>query len=227
MDFEDFTDTPRKQGMIAGTIFFMLVFPIYFGIMPTLVADEMIESGSSGISSSWSVSFVEIDIIQTDSQTLGDGESYDSFFDLMTEMNIGYVELNVDCNDNDDPGPGFTDSVDGSSDVSQVEGTFLDQTENGMCGGGGDNGFTMRWDVTDNYTGANYTASDMSESELREMWTDGGLGRGTWSATITADISSPPSPLGSIIDSDEEYEIIWTAVTYQLVMSPIIDDVET
>jgi hypothetical protein len=67
----------------------------------------------------------------------------------------------------------------------------------------------------------------MSESELREMWTDGGLGRGTWSATITADISSPPSPLGSIIDSDEEYEIIWTAVTYQLVMSPIIDDVET
>ena len=81
----------------------------------------------------------------------------------------------------------------------------------------------MRWDVADNYTGANYTASDMSESELREMWADGGLGRGTWAATITAHISSPPGPLGSIVDNDEDYEIIWTAVTYELVLTPVVE----
>ena len=52
------------------------------------------------------------------------------------------------------------------------------------------------------------------------------MGRGTWAATITADISSPPSPLGSIVDSDEEYDITWTAMTYELVLQPVIE-VET
>ncbi len=222
MDFADFTDTPRKQGMLAGTIFFMLIFPIYFGMMPGLVEDEIIGGGSAGISASWSVSFIETEITENEVQTLGDGDTYDTFFDLMTEMNIGYVELEVNCNDNDEAGPGFTDSVEGSSDVSQVEGEFTDQNEDGACGGN-DNGFNMRWDVTESYTGGNYTASDMSENELREIWTDGGLGRGTWSATITAEINSPPSPLGSIVDSDEEYEIRWTAVIYEVVLQPIVE----
>ena len=223
MDFNDFVDTPRKQIMLAGTAFFLLIFPIYFAVMPTLIGDDLVSGGSNGISADWEVSFIETPISLTESINLGDGDTHDTFFDLMTEMNIGYVELNVDCNDNDDPGPGFTDSVDGSSDVSQVEGEFDDQDEDGVCGGGGDNGFTMRWDVADNYTGANYTASDMSESELREMWADGGLGRGTWAATITAHISSPPGPLGSIVDNDEDYEIIWTAVTYELVLTPVVE----
>ena len=49
------------------------------------------------------------------------------------------------------------------------------------------------------------------------------MGRGAWAATITAHISSPPSPLGSIVDSDEEYDITWTAVTYELVLQPVVD----
>jgi hypothetical protein len=208
--------------MLAGTAFFLLIFPIYFAVMPTLIGDDLVSGGSNGISADWEVSFIETPISLTESINLGDGDTHDTFFDLMTEMNIGYVELDIDCNDNDDPGPGFTDSVDGSSDVSQVEGEFADQDDNGVCGNG-ENGFTMRWDVTDNYTGANFTAIDMSESELREMWTDGELGRGTWGATITAHISSPPSPLGSIVDNDEDYEIIWTAITYELVLTPVVE----
>ena len=94
-----------------------------------------------------------------------------------------------------------------------------------MCSGG-DSGFTLRWDVTANYSGVNITVSGMSESEIRAMWNDGGQGRGTWAATITADISSPPSPLGSIVDSDEEYEITWTAMTYELMLQPVVE-VET
>ena len=225
MDFEDLVNTPRKMRILGISVAFMLAFPLYFQLMPSLLDDDMIGGGSSGPSGDWEVGFAETPIILQESLVMGDEDTHDTFFDVMSELNIGYVELDVDCNDNDDPGPGFTDSVEGSSDVSQVEGEFVDQTDDGVCGGG-DTGFTMRWDVTDNYTGANYTASDMSESELREMWTDGGLGRGTWSATITAEINSPPSPLGSIIDSDEEYEIIWTAVTYELVLQPVID-VET
>ena len=225
MDFADLTDTPRKQSMLGGTIFFMLVFPIYFGIMPTLVADEMVENGSTGISTSWSVSFIETDIVQSESQTLGDGDTYDSFFDIMSEENIGVVIFEVSCMDNDEPGPGFTDSVDGQSDVSQVEGFFEDQTNQGDCGMGG--GFEMIWYPTNNYTGDDYTF-DGTEDDLREMWNSNDYGLGTWAATITANIETNPVPVfGEVLDSDEEYQITWTAITYQLEITPIVDDVDT
>jgi len=163
----------------------------------------------------WAVSFDENTSIFEESVILGDEESYKSTTRSflkeqgMGGINIGYVEFAVDCDDTDDLTSGFTDSVEGSSDVSQVEGQFADQDGDGLCGDG-DNGFKIRWDVTPNYIGADYNASNMSESELREMWTDGGWGRGTWSVTITADINS------ALLDSGEEYKIIWTWVTYEV-----------
>ena len=225
MDFADLTDTPRKQSMLGGTIFFMLVFPIYFGIMPTLVADEMIESGSSGISASWSVSFIETDIVQSETQTLADGETYDSFFDLMSEEKLGIIIFEVSCMDNDEPGPGFTDTVDGQSDISQVEGMFEDQVNQGDCGMGG--GFEMIWYPTNNYTGEDYTF-DGTENDLRNIWDSNGNGLGTWAASITANIETNPVPVfGEVLDSDEDFQITWTAITYQLDITPIIDDVDT
>jgi hypothetical protein len=225
MDFADLTDTPRKQSMLGGTIFFMLVFPIYFGIMPTLVADEMTESGSSGISASWSVSFIETDIVQSETQTLADGETYDSFFDLMSEEKIGIIIFEVSCMDNDEPGPGFTDTVDGQSDISQVEGMFEDQVNQGDCGMGG--GFEMIWYPTNNYTGEDYTF-DGTENDLRNIWDSNGNGLGTWAASITANIETNPVPVfGEVLDSDEDFQITWTAITYQLDITPIIDDVDT
>ena len=221
MDFTDLTDTPRKQSMLAGTIFFMLIFPIYFAIMPTLVADEMIESGSSGISASWSVSFEETEITQIESETLSDGDTYDSFFDVMTESNIAYIMIEISCMDNDEPGPGFTDSADAKSDVSQVEGEFEDQENNGDCGMGG--GLEMIWYSTENYTGDNYTFEG-TENELSDTWSSNGEGVGTWAVTLTANIETNPVPVfGEVLDSDEDYEITWTVVTYELIIIPLID----
>ena len=116
--------------------------------------------------------------------------------------------------DNDDPGTGFTDSVDGVSDLSDLEG-IEDQTASGACSGGGDGGFTMRWDVTENYTGAEYTEENMTEGEIRDLWSDGGKGRGSWAASITATIETAPFA-GELIDNDEDFEITWTAVHYNL-----------
>ena len=221
MDFTDLTDTPRKQSMLAGTIFFMLIFPIYFAIMPTLVADEMIESGSSGISASWSVSFEETEITQIESETLSDGDTYDSFFDVMTESNIAYIMIEISCMDNDEPGPGFTDSADAKSDVSQVEGEFEDQENNGDCAMGG--GIEMIWYSTQNYTGDNYTFEG-TENELRDTWSSNSEGVGTWAVTLTANIETNPVPIfGEVLDSDEDYEITWTVVTYELIIIPLID----
>ncbi len=225
MDFEDLFNTPKKMRIAGISLAFMLAFPLYFHLVPTLLDDEMLRGGSSGPSGDWEVGFAETPIILQETQLLGDGDTHDTFFDVASELNIGYIELNIDCNDNDDPGPGFTDSAEGTSDVSGVVGEFEDQSGDGMCSGG-NSGFTLRWDVTENYSGVNVTVSGMSEKEINAMWNDGGQGRGTWAATITADISSPPSPLGQIVDSDEEYEITWTAMTYELILQPVVE-VET
>ncbi|MBV44158.1 MAG: hypothetical protein CMA54_05210 [Euryarchaeota archaeon] len=219
MDFQDLVDTPQKIKTLAGTVAFLVIFPVYFAAMPSLIDEDLVGGGSSGLVGTLSVSFEESEISLTESVVLGDGESHDTFFDLMAEMEVfvGYVELAVSCFDNDDPGPGFTDSVEGTSDLNDLDG-LEDQTAEGQCSGG-DSGFTIRWDLTENYSGEGYTEENENEDEIRERWNDGGLGRGTWAATITADISSPPAPIvGQIIDSDEEFDVTWTAVTFTVVI---------
>ena len=39
---------------------------------------------------------------------------------IETELSIGYVQLEISCFDNDEAGPGFTDTVDGESDLSEL-----------------------------------------------------------------------------------------------------------
>ena len=220
MDFQDLVDSPQKVKTLAGSVAFMVVFPIYFAVLPSLI-DEDISGGSSpGLSGSINVIFEESEITLSESVTLGDGESHDTFFDLMLDYEriLGYVELQVLCFDGDDPGPGFTDSVDGASDLSDLDG-IEDQSDSGECSGGGGGGFSMRWDVTENYTGESYTSENMSENEIRNIWVDSGKGRGTWLATITASIEAAPIA-GGFIDDDEEFEITWTAVHYNLTIEP-------
>ena len=217
MDFQDLIDTPRKVKTLAGTVVFLLAFPIYFEAMPSLIDEDISGGGSSGLTGTLLVSFEEFETTSSESVTLGDGENYDTFFvfeSIETGLSIGFVELQISCFDNDDPGPGFTDTVEGESDLSDLEG-IEDQTADGACSGGGGGGFTIRWDVTENYTGADYTEDEMSESEIREIWSDNGKGRGTWAATITATIEAAPVA-GGFIDDDEEYEISWTAVYFDL-----------
>ena len=44
-------------------------------------------------------------------------------------------------------------------------------------------------------------------------------GRGAWIATITADIEAVPVPIaGEAIDDDEDFDITWTAVSYNLII---------
>ena len=58
MDFEDLVNTPRKIRMLSISVAFLLAFPIYFQIMPSLIDDEMMGGGASGPSGKWTVGFV-------------------------------------------------------------------------------------------------------------------------------------------------------------------------
>ena len=223
MDFQDLVDTPQKVKTLAGTLVFLVAFPVYFEVLPSLIDDDISGGGSSGLSGSLAVSFEESTTSLSESVTLGDGDSHDSFFDLMTEstLSIGYVELEVSCTDNDDPGPGFTDTVEGVSDLVDVEGYASghveDQSADGSCSGGGNGGFSIRWDITPNYTGEGYTEEDLNENEIRQLWDAEGRGMGSWIATITASIEAAPVA-GSFIDDNEDFDITWTAVFFELII---------
>ncbi len=219
MDFQDLVDTPQKVKTLAGTVIFLVAFPIYFQALPSLIGDEVSIGGSSGQSGSLQVIFEESENTLSESVVLSDGETYDSFFDLILEdeVNLGYVEIEVSCVDNDDPGPGFTDSAEGQSDLSGVEGVE-DKNAEGDCAGGGGGGFSIRWDIIENYTGSGYTEEEMSEGEIRERWDDGGKGRGSWILEITASIDTAPIA-GGLIDNDEEFDITWTAVFFTILIS--------
>jgi len=221
-------DSPRKIGMLAGSLVFMLLFPLYFAWMP--LADESLVSGGSGGQGEWLVSFNESEVIFEESTVLEDGDTHITEFIVgiedLEEMEIGFVELEVQCNDNDDPGPGFSDSVEGVSDLMDVEGydsgNIQDQSVEGECMGG-NGGFTMRWDVTTNYTGESFSITS-SQKTISETWNDGGFGIGIWSATLTAEVNSAPV-VGQIVDSDEGFDIIWRMVTYEVIIeAPLADD---
>ncbi|MBT86118.1 MAG: hypothetical protein CMA62_01175 [Euryarchaeota archaeon] len=228
MGIQDMLDSPRKIGMLSGSLVFMLLFPLYFAWMP--LADESLVSGGSGGQGEWLVSFSESEVIFEESTVLEDGDTHITEFIVgiedLEEMEIGFVELEVQCNDNDDPGPGFSDSVEGVSDLMDVEGhdsgNIQDQSAEGECMGG-NGGFTMRWDVTPNYTGESFSITS-SQKTISETWNDGGFGIGIWSATLTAEVNSAPV-VGQIVDSDEGFDIIWRMVTYEVIIeAPLADD---
>ena len=120
----DMLDSPRKIGMAAGTVAFMFLFPMYFAWMP--LADENLVNGGSSGQGEWLVSFSESESIFEESTVLEDGDTHMTEFIVgmedLGDMEIGFIELVVQCNDNDDPGPGFSDSVEGVSDLLDVEG---------------------------------------------------------------------------------------------------------
>ena len=48
MDFEDLVNTPRKMRILGISVAFMLAFPLYFQLVPSLLDDDMLVGGSSG-----------------------------------------------------------------------------------------------------------------------------------------------------------------------------------
>ncbi len=57
MDLAEMFQDRRSQAMLGGSIVFMLIFPIYFAMVPGLVGLD--DASSSVASGNWSVSFVE------------------------------------------------------------------------------------------------------------------------------------------------------------------------
>ena len=184
---QEFFQDRRNQAMFGGSVLFMLIFPIYFSLVPSLVGLD--DAGVSDASGTWSVSFTEESFTQTENTgELGDGESFDSIFLLTEDMiganrNVASVTIEVSCTDNDDVG--FNDGGSGDSDLVGVSGELQDQSGSGDCGGG--NAFSLTWNIVEGYDGVAYE-DEAKMSDITARWSDNESARGDWLVGITAEV---------------------------------------
>ncbi len=218
-EFRQWLETPRNMQTFALSIVFMIIFPVYFAWAPSLLGESVIGSDSSGPSGEWTIKFEQENITTEDVVTLGDGEEHLSVFPIEDHpegKTLARITAEIVCNDNDDPGPGFQDSGDAEGDSQDVNGEFEDESIVGDCDG---DPFSISWDVVEGFDGAE-TTKTATKSDLEAEFSDGGLGRGEWSLTLTAEISNLPTPVGNVVDNDEEFTITWTATWFVLDMTP-------
>jgi len=217
--FEKLFSSQRAITILVVSVVFAIIFPAYFSFMASNSDD--LGGASSGAKGKWQVDFIQDNITSDETMNLADGEQGDYFFELDSgEMMIGFVEITVSCNDNDDPGPGFTDSVDVTTDFSGVEGTPDDETGSGSCNGDAVS-FTIQ--ITPEWDGSSYIADGVSKSNIEAQWNDGGNGTGEWLTSVILDVSSP-GPLGGIVDSDEDVTVSWRVAVYSLEITAVAED---
>ena len=202
------------------SIVFAIIFPAYFSVMAN--SADAAGGSASGAKARWQVNFIQDNLTSEETMNLGNNEQGDYYFDLDSgDMMIGYVEITVSCMDNDDPGPGFTDSVDVQTDFSGVEGTPDDESGSGSCNGDAVS-FTVQ--ITPGWDGSSYIADDVSRNEIEEKWTDGGNGPGEWLTSVTLEVNNFPTPVGGIVDSDEDVTVSWRAVLYTLEITAVAEE---
>jgi len=202
------------------SVVFAIVFPAYFSIMAN--GADGAGGDATGAKGQWQVNFVQDNLTSEETMNLGDGEQGDFFFDLDSgDMMIGYVEITVSCNDNDDQGPGTNDDVDVTTDFSEVEGAPDDESGSGSCNGDAVS-FTIQ--ITPDWDGSSYIADGVSKNDIEAQWTDGGNGTGEWLTSVTLDVNSVAGPLSGIVDSDEDVTVSWRAVLYTLDITAVAEE---
>jgi hypothetical protein len=216
--------TQRAITMVVVSLMFAIAFPAYFSVMGGMV--EVMDGGSSGASGNWQVNFTTTVSEISDSAMLSDGETNEWTYEL-DRSNLGddemiaFVNITVSCNDNDDPGLGFTDSVDAEMDVSGVEGGFEDDAGSGNCNG---DAVDFSYAVTSDWSGAPYMVEDVSRNDILAMWDDGGNGTGEWLCSVTLEVNSNPLLGPLLADNDEEVTVTWAVTTYTVEITAMADE---
>ena len=218
---EKLFSSQRAITILVISVVFAITFPAYFSFMASNSGD--LGGASSSAKGKWQVDFIQDNITSDETMNLGDGEQGDYFFELDSgDMMIGFVEITVSCNDNDDPGPGFTDNVDVSTDLSGVEGTPDDESGTGSCNG---DAVSFTIEITPEWDGSTYIADGVSKSDIESQWNDGGNGTGEWLTSVIVNVNNGPTgPLGPIIDGDEDVTVSWRVAVYSLEITAVAEE---
>jgi len=219
---EKLFSSQRAITILVISVVFAITFPAYFSFMASNSGD--LGGASSSAKGKWQVDFIQDNITSDETMNLGDGEQGDYFFELDSgDMMIGFVEITVSCNDNDDQGPGTNDDVDVTTDFSGVEGTPDDESGSGSCFG---DAVTFTIEITPEWDGSPYIADGVSKNDIEAQWNDGGNGTGEWLTSVTMNVNTEPlvggiNPIG---DEDEDVTVSWRVAVYSLEIKAVAEE---
>lgn len=206
------------------TVVFAIIFPVYFMAMAGSM--DAASGNSSGAKGEWEVNFTESTLTFEETASLSDGETLDSFYELADDMldegqQVAFVNVTVQCNDNDDLGvPTTRDAVDATLDPSGAEGEFSEQSDGGICNGGDPAAF-FSYEIAANYSATTYIVSGVSKQSILDGWDDMGQARGEWLCSVTMDVNTAGPIGGGLLDNDEDVTVSWSVTVFTVEVSAV------
>ena len=229
--FEDLKNNRDKQIMAISIVFFVLAFPIYFGLAAA-GAD-----GSAGLNEvnmyevTGELSFIELaagDEFIADGETLTIDDLSTDSIDGAEDLNIVGVILSLEYTEAEEGGDGplcpgggnAADTITGTTMHGEYNET-VSGSNDGSSGGHNVESFWINTSIVDNVV-------VMSKAEIISMIDADGAGLGAYSAEISVDAQAgnEPNPLCSRSDAGEDVVYKIELVVFDYDIRPFFDPEE-
>ncbi len=234
MDLKEKFSEPVFRNYSITIVVFALLFPAYFGFASSSITTLM-PAPPAGEVSSWEVTFNETIVQESEDVCFADDgatctislafSEVDEMKDLLEDggLTLAAFRFTLTYAETDEQGqwPDQCDDIDAEldfSDVSSAESGHVSTASMTDCDAG-----SMVVVMVDNYSGENFTASNISKSTIQDNWAGQGDGWGEYVTTIsvstnTGSVPAPgPNPvLLSNNEDGEEVNVKMEVIAYKL-----------
>ena len=233
--FDDFKTNRDTQITVACVAFFLIAFPLYFGLQGGNMSGSGMLGGVADYNVNGELTYVQIaDGIEyiADGDTFMIDDLHTDSVDGAEDMNIVGVRVVMSYGEDEEaqglscgPGP-----LSGQDAADTISGTAMHAGFNGSAdgennGGNGEHDVVVEW-FNSSMVGA--TVSGLSESEIVSQIDSMGAGLGPYSAEIgvDAEAGNAPGPGCSRSDDGEEVTFSVELIIFDYTIAPDFDEAE-
>ena len=231
--FDDLKTNRDTQITVACVAFFLIAFPLYFGLQGGNMSGSGAMGGVADYNVNGELTYVQIaDGIEyiADGDTFMIDDLHTDSVDGAEEMNIVGVRVVMSYGEDESGGNNPILCPGGQNGADTISGSAMHAGFNGTADGqnGGQNGghdVTVEW-FNSSMVGA--TVSGFSESEIISQIDSMGAGLGAYSAVIgvTAEAGGTPPGLCSRSDDGEEVTFSVELIIFDYTIAPDFDEAE-
>ena len=225
---EDLKTNRDAQITVGSIVFFLLAFPLYFG----LAAGNADTSLSGSVVADYKVNG-ELTYVQLDSGTeyVADGTPWTDTFntdavDGADEMNIVGLRVSLSYGEDEQARPGLLCNSQTAADTITGTATHLNFTETGDGQNGGADGsheVTTEWYNSSMVGGEVIEGLSMDEIKEQIDSMGAGLGEHIVEISVSAQAGNEPSPACSRSDDGQEISYVVELVVFDYTIAPFIE----
>jgi hypothetical protein len=232
---DDLKTNRDTQITVAGIIFFLLAFPLYFGISGANASSSEAMGGVADYNVNGEITYIEIaDGIEyiADGDTLMIDNLHTDSVDGAEDMNIVGVRVTMSYGEDEEGSgpPTCVGPLGGQNAADTVSGTamhagFNESADGQNNGGNGGHDVIVEWF---NSSMVDASVSGLSESEIVSQIDSMGAGLGAYSVEIGVDVEAgnAPGPGCSRSDNGEEVTYSVELIIFDYTIAPSFDEAE-